>query len=115
VLSAESSRDLAAYVVWVPQLGAQASNVPDAMGLVPDKRAYQYWNGDDWLGGAYGHVLSTPDAAWDVYLLYPRGVRWTAATPPKPSFWMQQLAGVTIAPRLDANVFREHVEEALRE
>ena len=88
--------------------------MPGGAALVPDRRAHHYWDGDDSIGRAYGDLLSTPGAAWDVYLLYPRGVRWTAAAPPKPMFWMHQLAGVTDAPRLDADVFRQHVEGALR-
>jgi hypothetical protein len=105
---------MAAYAVWVPELGAKESNVPGGAALVPDKRARHYWDDSDALGRAYGRVLGTPGAAWDVYLLYPRGVRWTAAAPPAPLFWMHQLGGVTIAPRLDPDVLRHQVEMSLR-
>jgi len=114
VLELESSKNLAAYTVWVPELGATEKNVPGAVALVSDKRARHYWNADDSLGRAFGGVLGTPATAWDVYLLYPRGVKWVAAAPPKPIFWMHQLSGVTNAPHLDPDVFREHVVEALR-
>jgi hypothetical protein len=114
VLAREASNSLAAYAVWVPQLGAQEWNVPGGVGLVPDKRVRHYWDGADVLGRAYQEVLPTPGAAWDVYLVYPRGVRWTAVKPPKPLFWMHQLPGVTTAPHLDADVLREHVEKSLR-
>ena len=107
------SRDLAAFVVWIPQLGAHRKHVASAAGLVTDSRAKQYWDEDDWLGDAYGRVLSTPDAAWDVYLLYGRGVTWEQSQPPRPDYWMHQLSGVTSAPHLDADVFRQHVQQLL--
>ncbi len=84
------------------------------MALVPDKRARQYWDPGELLGRDYQRILPTPGPAWDVYLLFPRGVQWTAAAPPKPIFWMHQLGGVTNAPRLDPDVFRQHVERSLR-
>ncbi len=99
--------------MWVPQLGAKENDVPGGAALVPDKRARHYWDANGALGRAYGRVLRTPDTAWDVYLLYARGVRWTDAGPPAPLFWMHQLGGVTIAPRLDPDVLRQHVEMSL--
>lgn len=113
MLGRESSNDLAAYVVWVPELGAKVQNVPVGMALVPDKRARQYWDPGELLGADYERILPTPGPAWDVYLLYPRGVQWTSAAPPRPVFWMHQLGGVTNAPRLDPEVFRQHVERWL--
>ena len=59
-------------------------------------------------------MLPTPGAAWDVYLLYGRGVQWTGLQPPKPNYWMHQLGGVKAAPHLDADVLREHVEQLLK-
>lgn len=104
---------MAAFVVWVPQLGAHRRHVSGAAALVTDPRAEQYWDESDWLGDAYGRVLPTPGAAWDVYLLYGRGVRWKGVEPPKPDYWMHQLAGVTAAPHLDADILRGRVEQLL--
>ncbi len=100
--------------MWDPELGAHPANVPQGMALIEDKRARHYWDGDEVVGRAYEQLLPTPGPAWDVYLLFRRGVRWTGAMPPKPDFWMHQLGGVTNAPRLDPNVLREHVEVLLR-
>jgi hypothetical protein len=49
--------------------------------------------------------------AWDVYLVYRPGQRWSGADPPPPAFWMHQLESLsaTVAPVLDAVVFRDHV------
>jgi hypothetical protein len=39
----------------------------------------------------YGPILKTPEAAWDVWMLYGRGVRWEGQTPPRPDWWEHQL------------------------
>lgn len=115
ILAREPSTQLAAYVAWVPELGAQPKDVAGGMTLVPDPRAFHYWDAREVLGRAYGRILPTPGPAWDVYLLFRRGVRWAGATPPKPDYWMHQLGGVTSGPRLDPEVLRDHVEQLLRE
>jgi hypothetical protein len=83
------------------------------MALVTDPRAKQYWDAHGWLDDAYGRVLRTPGPAWDVYLLFRRGIRWDGALPPAPDYWMHQLGGVTQAPRLDPVVLKQHVEALL--
>lgn len=98
----------------MPQLGAHRRHVADAAALITDARAQQYWDESDWLGDRYGRVLPTPGAAWDVYLLYGRGIRWTGTQPPRPDYWMHQLEGVKVAPHLDADVLRQHVVQLLK-
>ena len=44
---------LRAFVVWVPKVGAEESNVSDATRLVPDARARHYWDGSGGLLRAY--------------------------------------------------------------
>lgn len=104
---------LEAYVVWVPELGAHENNVADATRLVPDARASHYWDPNEVLGAAYGRLLPTPAAAWDVYMLFGPGTVWPASGAPKPDFWMQQLAGVTTAPRLDGVAFAAEAAKLL--
>jgi len=94
-----------AYVVWVPELGAHENNVADATRLVSDARASHYWDPNEALGVAYGRLLPTPGAAWDVYMLFGPDATWPISGVPKPAYWMHQLGGVTAAPRLDAGVF----------
>jgi hypothetical protein len=113
-LARVSNPDLAAFVVWVPQLGAERKHVASGAAIITDPRAQQYWDADNWLDTAYGKVLKTPDVAWDVYLLYRRGVKWNDALPPHPDFWMHQLSGVHDAPHLDPDVLRKHTEDLLR-
>ena len=97
---------LAAYVVWVPELGARQEDVASGAALVPDDRARHFWDPSENLGKEYGHVLATaPEPAWDVYMLFGKRVTWRAR-PPHPDFWMQQLgAAEGKAPRLDGATF----------
>jgi hypothetical protein len=88
--------------------------VPSGTALVTDPRAKQYWDTVGWTDEAYGRILNTPGPAWDVYLLYGRGVRWTGSLPPQPEYWMHQLGGVTSAPHLDPDVLKQHVDALLR-
>jgi hypothetical protein len=83
------------------------------MSLVTDARVRHYWDPQEVLGKSYQRTLPTPGTAWDVYLVFRRGVQWAQDTPPAPDFWMHQLSGVTNAPRLDPAVLREHVERLL--
>lgn len=78
-----------------------------------DPRVRHYWDEKEVLGRAYQRLLPTPGPAWDVYLLFRRGVTWTEQDPPLPDFWMHQLGGVENAPHLDPTVLREHVERLL--
>ncbi len=104
---------LEAYVVWVPELGAHENNVTDATRLVPDARASHYWDPNEALGVAYGRLLPTPAAAWDVYMLFGPDATWPKSGVPKPSYWMHQLGGVSAAPRLDAGVFASRAANLL--
>jgi hypothetical protein len=112
VLSRIASKKLTTFVVWVPQLFGTQPDAIRASRLIDDPRTVHYWDGSDVTGIAFGRTLAIPSAAWDVYLLYPPGIRWTAQQPPKPAFWMQQL-GVTNAPTLDAEVLAARVRELL--
>lgn len=103
-----------AFVVWVPELGAREANVADATRLVPDLRASHYWDPNEVLGTEYGRSLPTPGPAWDVYMLFGPGSVWPASGVPKPDFWMQQLGGVTIAPRLDGVAFAAQAADLLK-
>lgn len=99
--------------MWVPQLGAQEKHVADASRLIADPRTVHYWDGRELLGKAYQQILKTPGSAWDVYLLFPRGTRWTSQTPPAPAYWMHQLSKVSQAPRLDAGILGQEINREL--
>ena len=120
LLAAVPAQDLRAYYVWVPMLppddeGAAAR----AAELLAEPRALHYWDGERALAREMAEALrisardsigagSGPGFAWDVYLAYARG----AADLSAPALWMHQL-GVTHAPRLDGEAFRQQVQRLL--
>jgi hypothetical protein len=112
VLSRIPSKKLTAFVVWVPQLLGTHDAAVASSRWIDDPRTHHYWDGADATGLLYSRVLQTPGPAWDVYLVYARGVRWSAALPPRPTFWMQQL-GMSNVPALDATVLAERVKNLL--
>jgi hypothetical protein len=95
---------LAAFVVWVPKVGAAEGDVAAATRVVPDARARHYWDGTGAMLRAFRPPLDLDRDAWDLYLLYGPEARWDGATPPRPRFWMHQL-DVSHAPHFDAAVF----------
>lgn len=107
-----------AYVAWVPMLGGEESDVPAAMPMVPDPRARHYWDATGFLIRSYQTVLTLTEPAWDIYMIYPAGVRWEGTAPPPPAFWMHQLGRPerprVHGPYLDATVFGARLAETLR-
>ena len=120
LLAAVPAQDLRAYYVWVPMLPPDDEAAADAVAAhFAEPRASHYWDGERRLARELGAALrissrdsigagSGPGFAWDVYLAYARG----AADLSAPALWMHQL-GVQNAPRLDAEAFRQQVEELL--
>ena len=113
MLSRIASKNLTAFVVWVPQLNGTHARAIEASRLIDDPRTRQYWDQTDVTGIQFGRVLETPGPAWDVYLAYAPGIRWDNALPPQPTYWMQQL-GMSNVPRLDASTLAEHVRALLQ-
>ncbi|MGH7755930.1 MAG: hypothetical protein ACREM8_06565 [Vulcanimicrobiaceae bacterium] len=112
MLSRIDSKDLSAYVVWTPELNATLAATRGASALIDDRRTHHYWDGENVSGVAFERVLQTGEPAWDVYLAYARGIRWTGDLPPKPTYWMQQL-GMRDVPRLDGATLAERVRALL--
>jgi hypothetical protein len=59
--------------------------------------------------------LNMTSDVWDVYLLYPPGVRWEGSIPPAPMYWMHQLEALSssVIPRLDGTIFASHARDLL--
>jgi hypothetical protein len=114
VLSRIPSKELTAFVVWVPQLAGTRDAATWSSRWIDDSRTHHYWDGADVTGLAFARVLQTPGPAWDVYLAYARGIRWNGALPPQPTFWMQQL-GMHSVPALDASALAARVRKLLYE
>ena len=109
-----SDPGLRVYVVWLPVLGFDGKKTAAAAaGLIPGARAAHFWDRDQRLGKVYAKVLGLPpdEFAWDVYLLFPVGVRW-AADAPVPVYWMHQMFYPS-ENYLDAARFKVEVEKAM--
>ena len=107
--------DLRAYIVWLPILGPESKKAAaGATTLISDARAAHFWDRDQTLGKLYSKVLGLPpdDLAWDVYLLFPAGVRWEREAP-KPVYWMHQVFYPSDN-YLDGHKFRVEVKRLLR-
>ena len=103
------------HVVWSSQLGAKQAHVASATRLMDDARVRHYWDGETVTGAAfqpYFPGLSAP--AWDVWMLFPPGVRWEGAAPPEPTWWEHQLGSLQETHpdrRLDAERFSRRAHE----
>ena len=64
ILEQKPDAQLSVYVVWVPQFGAQRSDLDTS--LFHDRRVRVYW---DPTGAVAGTAVGNPDA-YDVYALY---------------------------------------------
>lgn len=105
-----------AFVIWTPILADdQEAAACAATALVPDTRAAHFWDGGRAASAAFHQTLGLPDdiPAWDVYLVYGSGVRWTAGdTPPNPAYWQHQLT-VNIAPCLHGPTLAAELSEVM--
>lgn len=80
-------------------------NVAKAAGVIPDRRALHFWDGDKLVGEAYQPLLETPDEAWDVWMLYDKEARWEGEAPPRPAWWEHNLYDMPPERNLDADRF----------
>jgi hypothetical protein len=105
---------LRVYVIWDPIFGGNFdSEAKKLSNAFRDRRVSYYEDPDSLAGNLWERVLITKrEIAWDVYLLYDVDAQWETE-PPKPEFWMHQLDGVTIAPRLDEGEFTIEVKALL--
>jgi hypothetical protein len=109
-LDEQRDKDIAVFVVWSDQVGAQPRHVPEASELMPDARARHYWDGGRVVGRAYqklklgDRTLEFGSEAWDVWLLFDREARWSDS-PPEPAWWEHQLQGMPQERRLDPERF----------
>ena len=101
----DGNTDVAVYVVWSSQVRGRERNVAKAAGVIPDRRALHFWDGDKLVGKAFQPLLGTPDEAWDVWMLFDKGARWEGAAPPRPAWWEHQLYGMPPELGLDADRF----------
>lgn len=102
VLDRVESANLAVYVVWEPILRTDDERASrKATTLFHDDRLANFWASTTEIGSAFQSPIGlTTEPAWDVYLLYLPGAQWGEETPPRPTYFMHQLAGRLPEPQL---------------
>jgi len=92
VLEAYTADNLRALVVWVPVLSSDSVESAGAVAhLISDPRALHFYDARRAVATAIAtSVGGRGVAAYDTYLFYPPGSRWTAS-PPLPVWWVHQL------------------------
>ncbi|MGH9863177.1 MAG: hypothetical protein ACRD35_07115 [Candidatus Acidiferrales bacterium] len=121
VLDAQPNSELEVYVVWVPVLsrlsleGLRGPAQAAGRKRLADTRVLNFLDPELRLGMPYGRVLGLAgdEPAWDVFLVFERGVRW-GERPPAPTAWMHQLGELPWSKRLDARKLAEVIESLQR-
>lgn len=109
-LAKDSSKNIAVFVVWSPQLGAHEKHVASASALIPDPRAHHYWDGNELVGKAFQPLLNLSAPAWDTWMLFDRNAIWRGDKPPMPAWWEHQLSEAPPELYLDPERFASHAE-----
>ncbi|MGA9853744.1 MAG: hypothetical protein WBR29_00505 [Gammaproteobacteria bacterium] len=105
---------LQTFIVYVPALGAKATDIRPTVYLLPGKYVSRYWDPSGTSGRLFDETLHTGGFAWDVWMIYGAGQRWDGTKPPVPDFWMDQLGPPLPQWRyLDAGTFNKQVERYL--
>ncbi|MGO8722040.1 MAG: hypothetical protein ACLQRM_04770 [Acidimicrobiales bacterium] len=109
--------EVAIHVVWLPVLKGDTPEAAEksARALGTAAQAFHYWDVDLALSKRYCELLKLEQrgraVAWDLYLIYGRGSRWTA-NPPVPKLWMQQLL-LEDVPELERSLFVGQLRQML--
>lgn len=113
---------LRTFVVHVPVLGAEETDVAPAAKIVQNAHAHHYWNPSGEFGWALTEVTGLADGegepvyAWDVWAIYGPEARWEGMLPPPPRRLMHNLWALQDSedyPRFDAEAFAQQVQELL--
>jgi hypothetical protein len=107
-LKKDTLDDVAVYVIWSPQLGANETHVASATALVPDKRAKHFWDGAMLVGSAFQPLIRSKAAAWDVWMVFDKNTTWPASGLPTPAWWEHQMSSGPPELMLDANRWTSH-------
>lgn len=84
--------DISISIVWLKKLsGDSEQTAKKAAAMFKDHRVAHFYDSKKSSGRAIANCLGwTGQVAWDIYLFYEAGVKWTDATP-QPAYWMHQL------------------------
>ena len=93
MLAQRRDPNLRAYFVWGPYLDADnAQTARESASRYQAPNSAYYWTSTPGLAQELASVLRLPGGrlAWDVYLLYRKGVLWETSFP-IPAYWQRQL------------------------
>ncbi|HUP58736.1 MAG TPA: hypothetical protein VM598_14855 [Bdellovibrionota bacterium] len=93
VFRKEKAKSLRGFMVWLPMVEGDSAEAAStqASRLADSRVVVQGWDGGKEIGELFRSTLKLTRTAWDVYLIYPPGVKWEGKEPPAPSYWMHQL------------------------
>jgi hypothetical protein len=104
------------YLVWGPMEEEDTeADARKATVNMPDPRATQFWTDDDGLADSWARVLGVVDdeTGYDLYMIFPPGVRWEK-DPPIPSYFMWiEKQGLPKETKFNGVVFAEQVRRFL--
>ncbi len=109
------SPDLAAYIVWVPRNRARQRHVENALGLVTDERATQYWDAHEAIMEPYDEMYQLTGPCAGIFLVFGRDVVWGGEAP-VPNYAEDAHAREfdRDLPQWDAERFAERVAQIVR-
>lgn len=93
VVEAHPRADIEVAIVWVdvmPLDGARSARKAARI-LSGDPRVHHFHDPEQRVGRALSKSLKWEDVAWDIYVLYPKGVQWSGELP-KPQGYVHQLS-----------------------
>lgn len=102
--------------MWEPILKTDSERAArKARALLDDPRVEHFWVRTRDVGKMFQDPIGLKgEPAWDVYLVYPRGVSWDRSLP-IPEYFMHQLRGrLPDEQRLDAPKLAERLKVLLR-
>ena len=92
VFDKTDSRELRGFIVWLPMKAADDPvSAAGQAARFKNARMAEAWDAQREGAALFARTLKLKGPAWDVYLLYARGLTWEGEDPPAPSFWMHQL------------------------
>ncbi len=104
------SPNLAVYVVWVPRNGARERHVEDALSLVTDARATQYWDASGAIVKPYDAMYELTGPCAGIFMVFGPDVVWGDEVP-VPDYAEDAHARQfdRVLPQWDATRFAERV------
>lgn len=92
------TRSIVPMVVWIPMLDDDSLGAANEASMrFRDLPIPQFWDSRQRFGKEVARSVGVADwTAWDIYLFYPPGARWTDAGLPTPEAALAQVGGVVV-------------------